>query len=91
MAFMTLIKVVEVVAAIIALALGLAFLWAGVFELTRGQRPPGILGAQLVLRGGTSRDWSTGRWRHNGFQVIPIGIGFCLVALWIVVKLVIGT
>ena len=88
---MIVLKVAEVVAAVLVWVLALAFLWAGIYEIARGRKPPGILGARLILRGGRMDHWSPSRWRHNGFQVILMAAGLSSVGLWIIVRLVILT
>ena len=88
---MIVLKVAEVVVAVFVSVLALAFLWAGIYEMARARRPPGILGARLILRGGRTDHWSSSRWRHNGFQVVLMAGGLSLVGLWIIVRLVILT
>ncbi len=68
---------------LLALAGGVAFLYAGIYELTVGRRPPGVLGWNLLRSSGsTQATWSQTRWRRNGMQVIVMGFGLLVLALW---------
>ena len=88
---MIVLKVAEVVVAVLVWLLALAFLWAGIYEIARARRPPGILGSRLILRGGRMDHSSSSRWRHHGFQVVLMAGGLSLVGLWTIVRLVILT
>ena len=67
---------------LIAFGGGMAFLWAGAYEISVGRRPPGFLGWGLLAGTRVGAGWSAGRWRRNGFQVIVMGIGLLVLALW---------
>jgi hypothetical protein len=67
---------------------GIAFLFAGIYELAAGNRPPGVLGWDLIRsRGSTQAMWSATRWRRNGVQVVVMGFGLLVLALWAAVGL----
>jgi hypothetical protein len=58
-------------------------LCAGIYELTVGYCPPGVLGWKLLRSSGSRRaTWSPTRWRRNGMQIIVLGFGLLMLALW---------
>ena len=68
---------------VVAFTGGLAFLWAGVWEIAVGRRPPGFLGWALINRNTVRQsNWSPTRWRRNGFQVFGMALGLLVLALW---------
>ena len=66
---------------LIAFAGGMAFLWAGAYEIGVGRRPSGFLDWSLLTRSRPiGAEWSVNRWRRNGFQVIVMGLGVLVLA-----------
>jgi len=76
-------SVLIAIGGLIAFGGALAFLWAGTYEMGVGRRPPGFMGRGLLAqRKPVGAGWSPDRWRRNGFQVIVMGIGLLVLALW---------
>jgi len=68
---------------VIALVAALAFLFAAVYEVVLGRRPPGFLGWELLTgKSLVTASWSESRWRRNGFHISPIGCGLLILAVW---------
>lgn len=78
-------------AAAVLFAGSVGFLYAGIYEISPGRRPPGLLGAELILRGGHTSSWSASKWRRNGLQVLVMAIGLGVLGLWVMVKFVVGS
>lgn len=77
-------------AAVVLWLLSFAFVYAGAYEVSLGRRPPGFLGAELLLRGGHTSSWTSNKWRRNGFQVVVMAIGLGVLGLWVMAKFVVG-
>jgi hypothetical protein len=73
---------------LLALFGGVAFLFAGMHEIAVGRRPPGALGWNLIRSSRSSQaTWSPTRWRRNELQVIVMGFGLFVLAVWAAVAL----
>ena len=69
-----------------ALIIAVVAIISGVYEMIFGRNVPGVLGTSLLPRRGTTRsdNWSASEWRRNGYVVSGVGLGFVVVALWLI-------
>lgn len=63
--------------------LGAIVTLAGFLEMITGRNAPGWLGGSLFYRRGlaTEPQWSSARWRYNGFFVIGFGFAAFIVSI----------
>jgi len=71
-----------------ALIAGVAFMVAGVYEISAGRRPPGFLGSGFLPGSGVvEAKWSENKWRQNGLTVVAVAVGFLMISLWALLAL----
>jgi hypothetical protein len=71
----------------ISSVLGAIFIWAGAYEIRRGQNAPGRLGRGIFPRSGkpTTESWSAAKWRQNGRLIVTTGLSMVMLGLTLAV------